>query len=88
VRLPHSLVALNESNVVIHDKALCHFVVLNDDFNGQVGASELAQLAADAVFGPCGENLVLVIELEYRFGAEVHADAASLAPLPVDEVFL
>jgi len=63
-------------------------IVLSDDLDGQVGASEFAQLAADTVFGPCGDNLVLVIELKHRFGAEVHADAAPLAPLPVDEVFL
>jgi hypothetical protein len=63
-------------------------VVLGDDFNGQVRAPELTKFAADAVFGPCGDNLVLVIELENRFGAEVHAYTAPLAPLPVDEVFL
>ena len=63
-------------------------IVLSDDLNGQVWASEFAQLAADTIFGPRGDNLVLVIELEHRFGAEVHTDTASLAPLPVDEVFL
>ena len=63
-------------------------VILGDDFNGQVGASEFTQFTADTVFGPRGENLVLVIELEHRFGAKVHTDTAPLAPLPVDEVFL
>ena len=64
------------------------FVVLGDDLNGQVRAPEFAQLAADTVFGPSGNNLVLIIEFENRFGAEVHTNAAPLAPLPVDEVFL
>jgi hypothetical protein len=64
------------------------FVVLGDDLNSQVRAPEFAQLAADTVFGPGGNNLVLIIELENRFGAKVYANAAPLAPLPVNEVFL
>jgi hypothetical protein len=64
------------------------FVVLGDDLNGQVRTPELAQLAADTVFGPGGDDLVLIIELENRFGAKVYANAAPFAPLPVNAVFL
>ena len=64
-------------------------VVFGDDLNGQVRAPEFAQLAADTVFGPCGDNLVLVIDLENRFGAKVHTDAAPLAivPIPLGRAF-
>jgi hypothetical protein len=62
--------------------------VFSYDFNGQVRTPELAQLAADTIFRPGRDNLVLVIEFENRFWAEVHANSTPLAPLPVDEVFL
>jgi hypothetical protein len=61
--------------------------LLGSYFNGEIGASNFTELAADAVFRSCSHDLFLVVEFENRLGAEFDADAAALAPLSVDEVF-
>jgi hypothetical protein len=73
---------LNKFDGLAHGFAL----FLGKNFDGQIRTPEFAEFAADAVLGPNRYRLLPVIQLQNLFGAEFHADPASLAPVPVDDV--
>ena len=54
--------------------------------DGKVRAPQFAEFAADTVLWTNSHGFVVVIELKDLFGAEMNADTASFAPLPVDDV--
>ena len=59
-----------------------------DNVNGKVGAPELTELAADALFRPYRRGFVFFVQFENIARAEFDTDAAPLAPLPIDDEFL
>jgi hypothetical protein len=74
-------VALDKLDGFSHDALLLGF-----HFDGEIGASQLAEPAANAVLGPRDRHLVLFIQFEHLLGAELYADPAPLAPVAVDVV--
>ena len=62
--------------------------ILGDDFDGQIGATQFAHLAGDALFGANGYGLILVVQFKNLFGAKGHAYSATLAPLTIDLMLL
>jgi hypothetical protein len=58
------------------------------DLYCQVGATDLTELAADAVFWTHCHGPLKAVKFEYLLGAECHAHAAALAPIAIDEMFL
>jgi hypothetical protein len=58
------------------------------DFYGKIGAPEFAKLAADTVLQPNCDGLFLFIKFQNVLGAKMDTNTASLAPVPVDDVFL
>jgi hypothetical protein len=73
---------LNKFDGFAHGFAL----FLGKNFDGQIRTPEFAEPAADTVLGPSRNRLFPVIQLQNIFGTEFHADPASLAPVPVNDM--
>jgi len=70
---------LDEFDLTAHKIGL----ILTNDFDGQIRASELAKPAADAVLRPRRHDFFFIIQVEHVFWAKMHAYAAALAPIPL-----
>jgi hypothetical protein len=62
--------------------------LFQNDFDGQIRTSHLAQHTADTRFRGMERGLFLRVHNKNLLGTEMNADAAPLAPLPVDDNFL
>ena len=62
--------------------------IKTENFHGKVRASELAKLATDAVITPGSNCFVPFIKFQNAFGTEMDTDAAPLAPLFINIVFI
>ena len=81
--------ALSESAVAHVETNLSVFQIQHllffDECDREIGAAKLAKTAADAVLHARGHGLGAEMRMiKNRFGAEVRADAAALAPLLID----
>jgi hypothetical protein len=55
-------------------------------FDCEIRASEFAKPAANAIYRPSREYLVVIIEFQDFCGAKMDTDPASLAPFGIDDM--
>jgi hypothetical protein len=60
------------------------FLFFRINVNGKIGTSEFAEFAADTLLRSRCHDFFHIVKLQNIFGAEVNADSASLAPVPID----
>jgi hypothetical protein len=73
---------LNKFDGLAHGFAL----FFGKNFDGQIRTSEFAESAADTVLGASRNRFFPVVQIKNLFGAELHANSAALAPVPVNDV--